>query len=301
MVLSKLARRARELGDSRYWNSFVQRRVDDLTKRDRYADALAARAPPYRGGADHSHVAELERDGYVRLSNIVQPAWASDMLRYFSSRDCFDLHRPHLGPFRGPANPPPETHVANYPLEIVAAAPHVFAIANHPAVLAAAATILRATPTIALMSVWWSMPRADGKPEYAEHFHRDFDDYRFIKLFCYLTDVDETSGPHVFVRGSHRVNKHIEARRPLPDDLVAKEFGVDNILRIVGPAGTAFLENSFGVHRGMPAASRPRLIFQILYALRPLIYSPRKPLVHRNGNPELARLDPYINRVYLQQ
>jgi len=250
-----------------------KRRVGDLDKRDRYADALAAKAPlykapPYQGNVDQSHVAKLEQDGYVKLSNIIQPAWLSDMLGYFGGKDCFDLHRPHLGPFRGPANPPPETHVANYSSEIVAGAPHVFAIANHADVLAMAAAILRATPTVALMSVWWSLPRADGKPEYAENFHRDFDDYRFIKLFCYLTDVDETSGPHVFVRGSHRVNKHIEAKRPLSDDLVAKEFGADNILHIVGPAGTSFLENSFGVHRGLPAATRPRLIFQILYALR---------------------------------
>jgi hypothetical protein len=145
------------------------------------------------------------------------------------------------------------------------------------------------------------MPRADGKPELAENFHRDFDDYRFIKLFCYLTDVDETSGPHVFIRGSHRVNKHIEARQALSDEIVAQEFGADNILRVVGPAGTAFLENSFGVHRGMPAATRPRLILQVLYSLRPLIYSPRKPLLRRGGNDDLARLDPYINRVYLER
>ncbi|WP_375786407.1 hypothetical protein ACE10Z_01720 [Bradyrhizobium sp. Pha-3] len=46
----------------------------------------------------------------------------------------------------------------------------MFAIAKNPDVLAAAAAILRATPTIALMSVWWSMPRADAKPEHAENF-----------------------------------------------------------------------------------------------------------------------------------
>ena len=300
-MLSKLVRRARELSDSRYWRSYVQRRVRDLDKRDRCADALAAKAPPYRGDVDRSHVAKLEQDGYVNLTDIIRPAWLSDMMGYFGGKDCFDMYRPHLGPFRGPANPPSETHVANYSAEIVAGAPHVFAITNHPDVLSVVAATLRATPTIALMSVWWSLPRADGKPEQAENFHRDFDDYRFIKLFCYLTDVDETSGPHVFVRGSHRVNKHTEAKRPLSDEFVAKEFGADNILRFVGPAGTAFLENSFGVHRGLPAATKPRLIFQVLYSLRPLIYGPRKPLVRPNGNDGLARLDPYINRVYLQQ
>ena len=190
------------------------------------------------------------------------------MVDYFKGKDCVDPYRPHLGQFRGPTNTPPETHVANYSIETVAGAPHAFAISNHPNVLAVVAAVLGAKPTIALMSAWWSLPRADGAPEHAEMFHRDIDDYRFIKLFCYLTDVDEASGPHVFVRGSHRINKHTEAKRRLPEDLVAREFGSDNILRFVGPAGTVFLENTFGIHRGIPAASRPRLIFQVLYSLR---------------------------------
>ena len=138
------------------------------------------------------------------------------MVDYFKGKDCVDPYRPHLGQFRGPTNTPPETHVANYSIETVAGAPHAFAISNHPNVLAVVAAVLGAKPTIALMSAWWSLPRADGAPEHAEMFHRDIDDYRFIKLFCYLTDVDEASGPHVFVRGSHRINKHTEASGACP-------------------------------------------------------------------------------------
>jgi len=110
MVFSKLVKHARELSDHRYWSSVVQRRVGDLDKRDRYAMPLAAKAPlykapPYQGNVDQSHVAKLEQDGYVKLSNIIQPAWLSDMLGYFGGKDCFDLHRPHLGPFRRAGEP----------------------------------------------------------------------------------------------------------------------------------------------------------------------------------------------------
>jgi hypothetical protein len=31
-----------------------------------------------------------------------------------------------------------------------------------------------------------------------------------------------------------------------------------------------------------------------------MIYSPKKPFVQAHGNGELARLDPYINRLYVQ-
>lgn len=300
MLISKLVKRARALTNSRDRNFYVQRWVVDLGKREKYADVLAAKAPPYQGASGDERTSGLKSEGYCPLTNIIQPSWIPEMMDYFNGKDCFDPYRAHLGQFRGPSNAPPETHVANYSTEIVAAAPRVFAIANHPDVLAVVAATLGAKPTIALMSAWWSLPRADGKPEHAEMFHRDIDDYRFIKLFCYLTDVDETSGPHVFVRGSHRVNKHTEAERRLSDDFVAKEFGADNILRFVGPAGTTFLENTFGIHRGIPAATKPRMIFQVLYSLRPLIYSPKQPFVQSRENAELAKLDPYINRVYLQ-
>jgi hypothetical protein len=300
MLVSKLVKRAKELANSRDRNFYIQRWVGDLGKRERYADALAAKAPAYQAGFSVEQAAKIKKEGYCPLANIIVPLWIPEMLDYFKGQDCFDPYRRHLGEFRGPANAPPETHVANYSTETVAAAPRAFAIANHPDVLAVVAAALGAKPTIALMSAWWSLPRADGKPEHAELFHRDIDDYRFIKLFCYLTDVDEASGPHVFVRGSHLVNKHTEAKRRLPDDLVARDFGADNILRFVGPAGTTFLENTFGIHRGIPAATKPRLIFQVLYSLRPLIYSPKKPFVRSRGNDELAGLDPYINRVYLQ-
>jgi len=72
MVLAKLVKRARELSDSRYRSFYVQRWVGDLDKRERYADALAAKAPPYRGDVDQSHVARLKQDGYVNLANIIQ-------------------------------------------------------------------------------------------------------------------------------------------------------------------------------------------------------------------------------------
>jgi hypothetical protein len=300
MLISKLVKSAKELANSRDRNFYIQRWVGDVRKRERYADALAANAPAYQGSASEDLTSRMKKEGYCPLANIIQPSWIPEMVGYFRGRDCFDPYRAHLGEFRAPVNAPPESHVANYSAETVAAAPRAFAIANHPDVLAVVAATLGAKPTIALMSAWWSLPRADGKPEHAEMFHRDIDDYRFIKLFCYLTDVDEASGPHVFVRGSHCVNKHTEAKRRLPDDFVAQEFGADNILRFTGPAGTTFLENTFGIHRGIPAATKPRLIFQVLYSLRPLIYSPKKPFVQSRGNDELAQLDPYINRVYLR-
>ena len=35
-------------------------------------------------------------------------------------------------------------------------------------------------------------------------FHQDRDGYKILKIFIYLNDTFETSGPHVFAVGSHR-------------------------------------------------------------------------------------------------
>ena len=41
------------------------------------------------------------------------------------------------------------------------------------------------------------------EPKDAQLFHADFHDFKWLKLFVYLTDVTDRSGPHVMVRGSH--------------------------------------------------------------------------------------------------
>jgi ectoine hydroxylase-related dioxygenase (phytanoyl-CoA dioxygenase family) len=170
-------------------------------------------------------------------------------------------------------------------------------IANDPRVLLVVEGALGAKPTLAAIRVWWSTPTQSGEPEHAELFHRDVDDLRFIKLFVYLTDVDENTGPHMFVSGSHRQNR-LTAISRYGDSEVEQAFGSRNILSITGKAGTAFLENTFGVHRGVPPRQGPRLIFQPLYTLRPVIFGPPKPLCRReNFSPSF---DPYINRVFLR-
>jgi hypothetical protein len=219
------------------------------------------------------------------------------MVAYFSEQECADPYRPKLGGFRVNGAVPNGTHVAFFSNDVVAAAPHVFAIGNDPHVLAIVAAALGAKPTISYMTAWWSLPAGDGTAQHAERFHRDVDDWRFIKLFCYLTDVDEAAGPHVFVRGSHRINRLTDIRR-FSDEEIASAFAPDDIVVFTGPAGTSFLENTSGIHRGIPAASKPRLIFQVLYSLRPVIYGPENPVVRLGANGVPADLDPYVNRVY---
>ena len=145
------------------------------------------------------------------------------------------------------------------------------------------------------MATWWSYATGMGAQQ-AENFHRDVDDWRFVKLFVYLTDVTLGSGPHKYVLHSAPQNKLTEIRR-LEDEEVAQSFGQENIRTMTATAGEGFLEDTYGIHKGQPVQSGHRLLFQVVYTLTPLPYAPKKPVA---ALPPGATYDPWINRVYLK-
>jgi len=285
--------------DGRYRKFFLQRAFTDMDVRMRRAAAVAARLPAFdeHNPESHAKAASLENQGFVFVDGLIDPKWLAEMKAYFAAQVCSDPYRSHLGTFKGPDQVPAGTHVAFYSNEVVVRAPHALEIANNPKVLGIVAKALGAKPTISSMNTWWSVPAGDGTAQHAEKFHRDVDDWKFIKLFCYLTDVDEGAGPHIFVRTSHRLNR-LGAIRRYSEEEVFAAFGADNVMRFIGPAGTSFLENTYGMHRGLPPTDKPRLVFQILYSLRPLIYGPKSPVITLRPDEISHGIDPYINRVY---
>jgi hypothetical protein len=189
---------------------------------------------------------------------------------------------------------PPDCTLADYQLETVLKCPHVLPLANSDFLIRTATQYLGCLPTISTLRIWWSFP--GSRPETTHNFHRDRDDWRCMKLFLYLTDVDEASGPHQFVRGSHRTRPELFWRTHAAETL-EKAHGRDAMCAVTGAAGTAFLTASIGIHAGPIPISRPRLVLQIGYTLLPrfsLLYKPMdiepRPVV-----------DKYINRLFIRQ
>jgi hypothetical protein len=215
---------------------------------------------------------------------------------FLRQREVHDPYRPQAGrflPFDGRRNP--NAHVVHHYPEDVLRAPHLLQLANRPDILDAAAGFLGCKPSIGYMTAWWSFPTGSG-PQHAEYFHRDLDDWRFVKLFVYLTPVAAQNGPHVYVKGSASSNRLVQKRR-YADGEVQRHFPHDR-LTVMGSAGDAFLEDTFGMHKGQPVAHGYRLIFQVVYSMFSLPYGPRHPVSSwaREGRPNL---DPWVNRVYL--
>jgi hypothetical protein len=153
--------------------------------------------------------------------------------------------------------------------------PAVKKLERDPGLLAIAAKFLGADPIHMATEIWWSFPVAATSFEQlraAQVFHYDLDDYRFIKFFFYLTDVDLSSGPHILIRGSHKNKKFshqlLGTRCASKDDReIIDCYGAENVVTLCGPAGFGFVEDSSCFHKGTLPTGKERLLLQIEYAI----------------------------------
>ena len=245
-------------------------------------------------------VAALKKDGILFLPTLLSPEQVNDMVQWTRNQEAFDPNHKELGTFLSPDNAPAQTHVAHYTYDQLITCPHALKIANDPAVLAIMGQSLGCKPTISSINLWWSMA-GRAKAEHAELFHRDVDDWRFYKLFIYLTDVDEGAGPHAFVKGSHTDESlKTYAGQRHEDDEIEKAFGKDRLMRMTGKAGTAFLENTFGFHKGTLCQNKNRLLFQVQYSVLPIFAYPYKPVAKSEIKENGFEIDPFINRLFIK-
>lgn len=231
-------------------------------------------------------LATLRADGLLPL-----PSYPVETIDRLMAR----LKTEHVIDAKGAAVPldalAPGTAAAAYPLKTVLALPELFEIVNNPFVLDLAAAYLGCRPTLSSLGIRWSLPAGGGGND-VQHFHRDMDDWRSVKFFVYLTDVARDTGPHMYVRGSHRTQSRLRAR-PYSLAEVTARFGADAMTSITGARGTAFLADVYGIHRGAPPVAGPRLILQMQYSVLPIYafaYRPVAAALPEGSDPYMYRL-----------
>lgn len=101
-------------------------------------------------------------------------------------------------------------------------------------------------------------------------FHSDPNSPRILKVFFYLTDVDENSGPFCHVRGSHRAKFggwRVSYR--LTDDDILRHYARDDVKLALGRPGSVVFADTTGFHRGTKCKSHDRDMLTINYVLEP--------------------------------
>lgn len=229
---------------------------------------------------DHLEIdEELVENGVVLMPGYLSAAQCQELYDILKDLPCVDPWKREKGSFMVDSAPP-GTHVADIPDASTVEALHHIAFDER--LLRIACKYFNCRPFVDSIQAWWSL-EGNEQPEEAENFHRDNDSIRFLKFFLYLTDVTDGHGPHKFVRGSHRDTRLLERRR-LTDDEVEQAFGNNQVMVMTGNAGDAFIEDTFGIHKGQLPETGRRLLVQIRYSIMPTVF--RSPILVSSPLPE---------------
>jgi tetratricopeptide (TPR) repeat protein len=126
-------------------------------------------------------------------------------------------------------------------------------------------------PRLAYMVMWWSavygrIPTSDM----AQLFHTDLAHIKWLKTFVYLSDVTEGTGPHSFVKGSHKADQDGLPLRQrglvrFSDEDMVNAYGRERVVDLIGPRGTVFIADTRGFHKGHLPRTGPRLVLQVYH------------------------------------
>lgn len=107
----------------------------------------------------------------------------------------------------------------------------------------------------------------------SQRWHRDPEEKKICKVFIYLSDVDETSGPFTHVKQSNYGSKFgslfpqytPEGVYP-PEGAVEKNIPSEYYLKATAPAGTVIFCDTSGIHRGGYATKKSRLMYTAFFS-----------------------------------
>ncbi|HEY1037866.1 MAG TPA: phytanoyl-CoA dioxygenase family protein [Bacteroidia bacterium] len=140
-----------------------------------------------------------------------------------------------------------------------------------PVLINIARKYLGCEPIFDFPAMWWSTPfLKEASAEAAQLYHFDLDRIKWLKIFIYLTDVNENNGPHRLIKGSHRVGAKPESLLKrgyarIPDEDLTPHYKKEDFIVVTGDAGAVFLEDTKCWHKGTPLKSGHRLVLEFEY------------------------------------
>lgn len=138
---------------------------------------------------------------------------------------------------------------------------------------AIASTHLGYAPTAIRPVLFWTfasdLPESERrKVHHANTFHYDVDGFNFLYIQFFGTDIDETTGPHLLMRGTHAMipMSMLFASVRQTDEAILQRFGQERVFRLTGKAGLGFVEDTTCFHKALPPTAANRLLLQLVYS-----------------------------------
>jgi hypothetical protein len=253
------------------------------------AQVIRARHGTMRFAPDRTVTQALQRDGFASLGQLLSVQQCADMHAFLVDKNLSGRDAPH-GRFTL-ADRPDAMRMAEYDLVDIINCPHVLALANSEPLLGLAEQYLRCKPTLSSLMLRWSFP-TEAPSGNVQRFHRDSDDWRYLKVMVYLTDVGELDGPHIYVLGTHE--EAAPMRIQVEDDAaIHRRYGKDAAKVVTGLRGTGFAVDTAGIHKGEMPIAQPRLMLQMQYSLLPSYANRYLPQRYTGA----FAFDRYVNRL----
>jgi hypothetical protein len=111
------------------------------------------------------------------------------------------------------------------------------------------------------INAFWTQPVAGTRYKHTHDWHNDFDDVKQLVMLVFGTDVlTEENGAHQYQLGTHGKLDfgNPDAQIDYGYDIRSPAESIVETIR--GPAGTVFIEDPTGVHRGLAPKTGPRLL-----------------------------------------
>ena len=252
-------------------------------------DAVRSHWPERPAAPRPDMAAALRDDGVVPLGQILSLDQSQEIVRYLRGRPCYRAHVKGSSDGQLVSFDTVNSGCASYSLEDMTNAPYLLELANHPVLLALAESYLGCAPSLYSMNAFWTFPSSETDRVGTQKMHRDVDDFKFCTCFVFLTGVQQGDGAHFYMRKTHDPeklkdwldkkgitpagDKHKEAdpeeffHLAFNDTETAKHIARELHVSVEGPAGTAVLEDSWGLHHGDLVTGGPRLLFWARYGM----------------------------------
>ena len=233
-------------------------------------------------------VQQLRAEGIVSLGQFLDTSKVADMVNHFRPHPLYAGHTDAMsdGVPRDFEQTRRAAHYGAYAREAIARCPHLIELANDPHLLQIAESYFGCPPTIYHLNAWWSFAQ-ETRAHLSQQLHRDIEELRILTLFIYLTPVDDMNGPNRYIRYSHDRAALIHAlvehgmEQPSVERLIAPLFEGAGYHHSVaseallgrfgfawkGPAGSAVIADTYGLHMGIPPQQGERLMLWVRYGI----------------------------------
>jgi len=137
-----------------------------------------------------------------------------------------------------------------------------------PTILDTVNTYMEMYTNLIYFTLQKTIPSGNSPLRNSQNWHRDPQEFKIVKVFCYLNDVDMSAGPFTYVPqsapGFKKYGKLFPQQLPAGsypgNENVERTIPKEDIHYLTGKAGTVIFCNTNGIHKGGDATASPRLM-----------------------------------------